>query len=824
MATDFPGMDPEVPSGLVSPQVMDQIRSILSTEQMQALSSERTVMQLEKMVEGMLTELVTAGLEQASRSPGGQDRIRQLADQMADRMTGSTSAPTASRVSSAAAAADVAAHSPTPEAPTYPEAAPSPDAGGSPRSHRGTPGGARGTFAPRHRDEEVYTPFSDIKATYQEARSAPVKTTMGGIRSAASRFVQTQTDRATGDWIPERDEAGNPTGGWILPGDPMNFDPRDPNAEIRDYVAPDDPRGAGIARKARTASFVGSNVQSMLAGRGLAGSLGGAAARVAGPIGVAVGAVSMVGGALEKQHQQAEFYRSAFGEDGTGMFAARDRFSEWVNGLQGFGSIGGERAREQFRQASALGLRGSQREDAMDFSGDMWKTLGIDTGESMEMVKASVDEGNLSLTEYAETLKEVSRAAVESGRSSREAVADFNAARKQISEGVTRGDASLDIATDLSQMTDRMNKQTLTAFGGAQGLSGVLTNQQAVMYGASLSGQNPLEAAYNLEAGGERSTEQARQTLAATSGSIVQRMAAFFRISDGEMRRTAKEAAVGGVVPTDEQERIWREVWSGGSTETAFLADQQLAANLRSMGFQTGNAGDNRTMFFSMLLGDLDQTESGDGKAKSLSVKGHKAKKGSEGLFGDDAKTGEFLRYKRGDEDANRRALTAVAGSSLNWGGAEEAYVDEVLNKYGRGNKAIEELLKSSTSKKIEDFTGESAGDVKYLVKDREGKRKELSLEEVIKSKHYRQQLNTGAAKIKGEGNEVESVSKFTGITSDGSDDSGSRERSDSKTFIEFTGEARRFFRVAGPTDAERKGLPSGGELNPSMIPDYTGR
>ena len=76
----LPSGDPTLPSDLITPHMMDQVRQLLSTSQMQQMLQGKTQDQFEQVVQAMLAEMVGKSLEAISRKPGGSTYVNMLAN------------------------------------------------------------------------------------------------------------------------------------------------------------------------------------------------------------------------------------------------------------------------------------------------------------------------------------------------------------------------------------------------------------------------------------------------------------------------------------------------------------------------------------------------------------------------------------------------------------------------------------------------------------------------------------------------------------------------------------------------------------------------
>lgn len=801
--TPMPGDDPALPDDLVQPHIAQQARDVQTGAQSDALMSGDMEAKVASMLEGVLTSLATAALSEMAKTDEGRGRVGQFRD----LITG--------------AAGQMASTAPNPPGPS-PQAAQAPPEAAPPPS-----------------GQEFYHPVE----AYREGRDAPGKATMGSVARAVAAPAAKYFSQRNAGWSLEEQPDGTQAYVRRDPNDP-NADPANGNlGAIVETVPEDDPRFAHLGRSISRAGFVSGNLAAMAGGEGVAGSLGATAARVAGPIGLAVGAVQMGGNFFESQIQRGAGYRQAFGEEGTGGFSARERMGEFVAGLQGFGSIGGDRAREQYRAASEMGLRGDRREQASDFAGSMYQRFGIDTAESMQIVEQAINAGNISLTQFGEAITEVSRAAVEAGRSSKEAIDDFVAAQKNISTNLVGGGASVEVTEQIDRLAAGMDRGLLKSVGGVQGLS-TLLNQQNIMGVAAMTGQDPSAALFRSR-DPSTAAAQAQDTISGIGQRIVQIIAATLGTDAATLTEEVRRRTGGRAVSSEQQFSIFLDLCGGSERAGGVLTQvlQQVTAFFR---IQIDEA-QLLNLFFTTVQGGLGQTtaqEEAQGTARGMGQDFLQ----STGLLGTGAgstggSTGNYQRIST--PSASDRQAAGYAGvtsptlgawnsqkneilSNLGYAPANPglglpatgpqdsaafgAYVDYVA-KTGKGNPQIEALLNPQNQQALIEKAGVGdAEDVKFRVGTGKGS-KDLSLAQIISSgnKGYLSQLTSGDAGI---------------VPSNRSDNPSSvGEVTHVHVEVEAIGDLRGNIRArSGPTEDQRSGIPAPAYRSPATFPQYGGQ
>jgi hypothetical protein len=770
--SSMPGDDPVIPQHLLGGHMAERAADIQAGVQKVSLLSGDVENKVAMAVQGVLTGVAETVLKHMQQATGTTGQSVDLRPYVAGTPAGHAASKT----------------------PAPLPAPPAPEAKARPEPEQHTP-----TFTEQ----------------YKEGRERISHMTMGSVAKAAAAPAARYFSERQGGWV--RTDPNDPNALNALPNGEQGMyrlsedgmvggDGTLASGQVLDAVAESSPGYGALARRSARSEAIAGNLSRFAAGEGLAGTLGTVATRVAGPIGLAVGAAQTGGAFLEKQHAAAAHYRSAFGED-TGMFAAGDRGREWLAGIEGFGTIGGERARDQFRQASALGLRGERREGAEDFATDMFMKFGMDTSESMEIVRRSVEQGNISLTQFSEAITEVSRSAVEAGRSSKEAIEDFTAAQNVVATNIVGGDASLAVTEQITAVTSGMDRSLVKGLGGAEGLAGAMTPTN-VMGMAAMSGQSPM-AAYGAMMSPATAPTQIADTLAQMGIQIATMAAQQLGMSLDDLKAAVNEKTGGKPVSEDQMAMILTEL-AGGQEQYGMLIMMLTQYIQRFLGVAVDPAQVLNTLSSALAggFGMTSEVKEGIGRgAKAIGKMG----KGFGSIFG-----------KPGKGDTSKDDLLADMGyapartSSENYMGqnltgenvfmgrpsetpedseAFDAYYN-LVNKTGKRNKQVEALLSPENQDTILDKAGVgSIEDVKYRING-----KDMSLTDIISSGKpgYLKQLASGQAGIvpTNETDNPASVGDVTGIR------------------IDLSSEARRLLRVEGPSDEQRRGVPS---------PRYTG-
>lgn len=542
----------------------------------------------------------------------------------------------------------------------------------------------------------------------------------------------------------------------------------------------------------------------LAAGEGVVGSLGAAATRVAGPIGLAIGGAQLIGSAMESQQAAAQPYRAAFGEQGTGLYAAEERGREWLTGLTGFGTIGMDQARANFQTVSGMGLRGERRDEGVAFMEEMANRFGMSASESAKMVEAAAQQGYTSLATFTEGISEVSKAAVEAGRSSAEAAAMFVETQTWLAENRTgTGEGAANIATGLTGLAMSMPRALSDELGGAAGLAKGMLSTSNIMAMSAYTGEDPMAAIFQ-SISGDTSGQQAEDTIRASLEFVVEQVASIFGLTAAEMRAKAKRL-VGDKVPEYEHGLRVLLALAKGDEAMAGTALMALSNGIASVaGIPVDDLPNAARLFWWAVVttqkgGALDDADLGGG-GKGRVGGGTSYRKGKT--------TEDDVRKAIGLSDTPEATGGGVGGLGINAAGlrgerptdqdAFDAYVQHV-NRTGRGSKVTERVLNPDYEDDITSAVGvDSMEDVKYRVVVN-GKAKDLSLDEAIEQGH---------------GNRLRT------IVGDNPNDT-----KDLRVVLELTGGAADVLRQReGPSDEQRMGVAPPAYRNPSTYPRSGGR
>ena len=798
MVTGFPGFDgggygplPGDDPVLGAPEAAMHLISAMTDG---ATSAQRSAMyegKLEDTLAGIMEVLLTNVATQVMTEMDAKPEWKPVMEAIRDLTTSPASPLSAGAALSAPLAApeNLAAAPPQSAAPEAPAASSAPPKEGHPAPAE--PG--------RHAEETPRRPQDAYKEGVEQGR----KMTMGSIAKKVSGPMQEhiQNHGLHTEWATQigRDAEGNrfksftkidpSTGEPVLNalGEPIQLNPGD---EGYDTIS---------TRLGRSVAMRGT-AQALLAGDlGAVGALGATAARLAGPIGLTVGAVQAGASWLENQEAAAQPYKAIYGES-TSTFAAKERFGTWMEGLKGWGNIGAEEARAQYQRASEMGLTGGRRDDATDFMRNMQRRFGMDTNASSAVVQSAIDQGGgtASLNQFAEAITNVSRAAVAAGRASNEAIGQFVGAQRSLSSWSAGTGGTTQLAQNLTEMSLALPRDLSKQLGGAEGLAGMLT-QTNVMSMAALSGQSPTAAIFNMSDPGSINA-QGLSTIDQIGDLLVRQAAQMLGMSEADFRAEINRRTGGKTVSAEEQHQIIAELAGGPDQAGVLLLGLNSIANSMLPGESDVDQAQVLNLLFTAVRGGftMDTGDSGSGGIGSSKGVGDydKVKKrgGVKGVW-DKISGGSAYEKQRGEvlTDIGIYDGKSDGGSPLDAivpEGAQksvDAYVAQVA-KTGQGSGATQWMLNSNNRKDILDAAGVKSLD-EVTVRLPGGK--DTSLPEAIKSGT---DLATAAIV-----NSEDPSSNPTSVTH----------------IIRLSPEADEVLRYSGPTEEQRNGVPPSGTTTP---------
>lgn len=797
------GGDPVVSGQTAGMHILSLMMDKAVGEQRQALFSGELESKADSLIEGIFTRLTIKAMSQMEQSPKWAPLLESVREASSTNSSGPKSA------------------SPYPDAP-HPSPSTSPKtASGRVSKNWGSPS-APPVDPPETVEAYESTAMYHPKTAFVEGRDRGQKMTMGSIARELGEPIAKRISDTEKEWVPVTLPDGskvmrlmdNKTGGrWVHPLLNMEQDDIEEGNPLYDRIKGRAARQAGIRALAAGA----------LTGGGVAGSLGAAAARVAGPVGIAIGAAQAGGSWLERQQAASEPYKQIYGDE-TSTFAAKERFGSWLSGLEGFGTIGADSAREHYARASAMGLKGDSRDSATSFMASSQRRFGLSGEDSAQMVNQVLSQGGGTgaLNDFAEAMTNVSRSAVAAGRTSEQAIKGFSAAQSYLGS-ITNTSAATGLAEVLGGVSVKLPKDLSEKMGDAEGLAKGMLTQSNVYQMAALNGEDAMVASWNLAGGGSAATAQGARTVEQVGEQFITEVALFFGMSSEDFK-AAMQAQIGTRDVSPEAVHSAIETLFGAQMGGQLLEFLSLSVP-RLFGPKEKLTGLNMLTLLSQALSKVfvvelpDPGSSTPGSLSSRKKPSPQPKGMARGLASQQA-PGD-MDYEQLDKPSVRTSSRAPApfGSeewnaqreeiltNLGMGGAHtfsqmlgaedsvNAYIDSV-GESGVGDETLEMLLNPANRKKILADTGvEKLDDLKLRLNG-----KDMTLEDAIRGGMSGEELRD-ADVVRNGGLSPQPV----------------------HVILDLTEPAKELVNQ-GPTDNQRNGVPSSGETRPNQWGRYGGR
>ena len=163
---------------------------------------------------------------------------------------------------------------------------------------------------------------------------------------------------------------------------------------------------------ARRSGRVASAINAAASGASGSGVLEALAPEIGGPLlvaGAAVGAVGFGLHEIEAQRSQNAAYQSIEGGSNFGGFVERAR--EGLFGLSQLGDLGMGQANQLFEGVTQIGLKGGQRQNALDFAIQQYNQLGMSISDSLQLISVSAKAGHDNLQQLSSVLDSVTQSA-----------------------------------------------------------------------------------------------------------------------------------------------------------------------------------------------------------------------------------------------------------------------------------------------------------------------------------------------------------------------------------------------------------------------------
>lgn len=444
--------------------------------------------------------------------------------------------------------------------------------------------------------------------------------------------------------------------------------------------------------------------------------------------------------------------------DGQGGLANRISEEGYVLGQRfSMGGMSTDQARSAFQGMTALGFTGQRRNDALDFAGTNYRSMGMDPNQSVQLAAVSAKYAMTNLSQVSDALMKVSQAAQVTGQSAdtlrQTFVGNYQGA---LSSGAGGGAVGLAQALTMA-----------TAAGGRnlQGFSygGIMQNPATEYAAAAGVGMSPTQLQYQASTGNILPTAQAETKFATQSfqsalgSGGMAKLQQLITAKGGASKVASSPGAQSDIatqllpfvddqtvqylrqlIPDIPQDASTAQILQfavnhfAGNTPASQAQQQQNQAKVSKVSDAELNANKN----MGGLLGGLATGPFADSPFGSLVDKGH----GESNWLADQRRQQTNASQSFGSTMGHTLLGLFGGNDSSNsadaWGGALDAYGD-YSKKYGN-------IQDPAIQKAIEMFGKDPSLRVRVQTKD--GTDRAVSLSEAIQ--HYPDQISTGSASI----------------------------------------------------------------------------
>jgi hypothetical protein len=204
--------------------------------------------------------------------------------------------------------------------------------------------------------------------------------------------------------------------------------------------------------------------EGAMAGLGVAGAITGGAA--------AVGLAGYEGAKMiQNQRAQNAQYQAILGGSNVSQFG--QRISSEAFKLRNMFSFGSGQAQEAFMGATQLGMRGQERNGALNMMVSSFNSMGMSVAQSLAAITVQAQSGYENFTNLEKSLKAVSAAAKDTAQNAEQVRQGFIQTYQGVTQNVGGGAGTLGVSTAVSQFQANLGRQ----FQGMN-FSGVTGNTQ----------------------------------------------------------------------------------------------------------------------------------------------------------------------------------------------------------------------------------------------------------------------------------------------------------------------------------------------------------
>lgn len=526
-------------------------------------------------------------------------------------------------------------------------------------------------------------------------------------------------------------------------------------------------------------------------GEGLSGAITKIGGRFAGPAGIALGVGMQVNDQMIKQRKSNAFYQNIYGgnnRSGYGQRAQEFGFSH----LATAGLMDSGEASELFRGVSSLGLQGDHRQGALDFATSQYRSTGMEVATSLQLIQQATENGVHSMTDFTDSLSQVEEQARKSGKSLKEAQEQYAATYGMLSGTFSNNEGTANIAGGLTAMQQGLGHRL-----GSMNLGGMVNSSQQQRMMASMLGMDP--AKFQMMAQTNEGDVLGKGMNAAFGRILNQGLAPGSADSvKGLADRLKKEN--GGSLSEDSYGEIGRQLLSTGGN-----SPERVKAIAAAMGVQLTDA--QVPEFIARLATGDDALNAEKALGRNDLGKGFDDASASK-IGADGISHSGLLPISNRRQNLDLAKLLNIKSedgkfSASGWQGktgkATDAYFDSLHQSGGKRYKSIEGLIKD----------GGIGDDTRIRVKDKDGKDRDVTLEQAIK--YHKDELEAGKVQITAGKDAGKTVGEVTGVYAKSE---AAKKDSNTKVTVEAKGALKQFIdlQVSGGASvdaARRAGAPA---------------
>ena len=406
-------------------------------------------------------------------------------------------------------------------------------------------------------------------SSWQEGRNY----SLGDLRQGVARGV----NRRVSEWGWQYDRAQDDAGRWR--------NGRGQFAEAPDWKT----KGVQIAR---------NTLGEMAEGKGL----GEAVASAAPAVGKALGVAGAVYTGVRMAEQFAVDQRSANMEyqsilGGTNAEGFKERLGNFGFRMSQFGTMGAGDAHTIYMGAiENYGTDQGLRNRYQNAATDLYRNSGLSADESTRLLNMAAGAGNDNLTEFADAIREVGKAAREAGESAADGRAYFQEAF-QGTQGYATGSAQIGAARGMASVRiglgDRFSDASFAGMDSPINLRRMAQSQ-------GMSYPDFIAATTGGQPGGSMLIARGRQSLVRQSVAGIDPQGTMFRDAQAQFDAVKTK---NGTVTREQMDRIGAEIMAKYDVDPTILA-----ANMRMNGIEVTDA-DAMSMFMQMGFGGVNFEE-----------------------------------------------------------------------------------------------------------------------------------------------------------------------------------------------------------------------